>query len=132
MRFLPAVLAAALVAPAAATDATDTDTACVAQAQTWRSIELTCPLSTAARYRFAARFSGSHDDTTLALEPRLDGAPLACEAGSRTDSSGDEGEVVLECRFAVAAAGRALQVRLKWYHASYVGHGLAVVGRAAR
>lgn len=130
MRFLPAVLSAVLVAPAAATDATDT--ACVAQAQTWRSIELTCALPAAARYRFAARFSGSHDDTTLALEPTLDGAPLACEAGSRTDSSGEEGDVVLECRFAVAdAAGRALQVRLNWYHASYEGHGLAVVGRAA-
>lgn len=128
MRTLLALLVLALTVPAAA-GAPGAPTACVVQAQTWRSIELACPLNAVApqRYRFAARFSGSHDDTTLSLAPTLDGTPLRCDAGSKTDSSGEDGEVVLECRFAPAhaTAGHALQVRMKWYHATYEGHTFA-------
>lgn len=125
MRFLLAMALAALAVPAGGTSAGPP--ACVALAQTWQSIELACPLKEAApqHYRFAASFSGSHDDTTLSLAATLDGAPLACDAGSTTDSSGEDGDVVLECRFAGAHAGGVLRVRLKWYHATYGGHTFA-------
>lgn len=105
--------------------------ACVALARTWQSIELACPLEAVApqRYRFSAKFSGSHDDTALSLASTLDGAPIACDAGSKTESNGEDGDIVLECRFAMAqpTAGGALRVRMKWYHATYEGHAFAAV-----
>lgn len=129
MRSLFALVLAALAVPAAAAPAAPP--ACIALAKTWQSIELACPLEavTPQRYRFSARFSGSHDDTTLSLTPSLDGEPLACDVGSRTDSSGEDGDIVLECRFALTqtAAGNALRVRMKWYHATYEGHAFAAV-----
>lgn len=79
-------------------------------------------------FRFTADFGGSHDDTTLEMRATLDGAPLACAAGSKMSSSYEDGNVRLECRFTLAAAAgtrHALGVTLSWRHAQYVGFGLA-------
>lgn len=88
--------------------------------------EITCALtaSTASqRFRFKAHFSGSHDDTTAALKLTLDGAPLACDPGSKTYLEAEDGDVSLECRFSIAPNGagttRSLRALLSWHHAEY-------------
>jgi len=91
--------------------------------------DITCSLAATSgpqRLRFTADFSGSHDDTTLSLAATLDGAPLACAPGSKTDSSFEDGQVRLECRFSVSAGpGHTLVVALRWRHAQYMGFGVA-------
>jgi len=91
--------------------------------------DITCALPGSGvpqRFLFSADFSGSHDDTTLSLEATLDGAPLACAPGSKTDSSFEDGQVRLACRFTVSAGpGRTLAVALRWRHAQYMGFGVA-------
>ena len=60
----------------------------------------------------------------------LDGAPLACEQGSKTQLMGEDGDVSLECRFSLAdAAGtkRVLKVLLRWSHAQYTDFELVAV-----
>ncbi len=89
------------------------------------SHDIRCSLSTSGapqRFRFKANFSGSHDDTTASLTATLDGAPLACEKGSKTDLMGEDGEVSLDCRFSIAGAPgtkQVLGVRVHWRHAQY-------------
>lgn len=84
-----------------------------------------CPLvASGARqdFGFKANFTGSHDDTTASMTARLDGAPLACDKGSKTSLMGEDGEVSLDCRFSVTAnAGARLvfSVALTWRHAQY-------------
>lgn len=87
--------------------------------------EISCALKSATatqRFRFKAHFSGSHDDTTAALKLTLDGAPLACEPGSKTYLEAEDGDVALECRFSIApGAGstHSLRAQLSWHHAEY-------------
>lgn len=87
--------------------------------------EVSCPLVASAatqRFRFKAHFSGSHDDTTASIVSTLDGTPLVCAEGSKTDLMGEEGDVSLECRFSIPAkAGttHVLRVLLEWHHARY-------------
>lgn len=87
--------------------------------------EITCALKSATatqRLRFKAHFSGSHDDTTAALKLMLDGAPLACEPGSKTYLEGEDGDVALECRFSIApgaSATRSVRALISWHHAEY-------------
>jgi hypothetical protein len=74
------------------------------------------------RFRFKAHFSGSHDDTTAAMTLTLDGAPLACDPGSKTYLEGEDGDVALECRFSIApgaSATRSVRALLSWHHAEY-------------
>lgn len=91
---------------------------------------ISCPLnapSAARRFRFKVDFSGGHDDTMASMALTLDGAPLACEPGSKTQLMGEDGEVSLECSFAVAAAAgaaRTLTVQVKWSHAQYTDFAL--------
>ena len=98
---------------------------CESQALGGDQRDFKCPLSasgTARRFRFKADFSGSHDDTTASLAATLDGAPLACEEGSKTSLQGEDGEVSLECRFAIkdkAGTKHLLDVLLSWRHAQY-------------
>jgi hypothetical protein len=87
--------------------------------------EITCALKTPTstqRLRFKAHFSGSHDDTTAAMNLTLDGAPLACEPGSKTYLEAEDGDVALECRFSIApgsGAKRSVRALISWHHAEY-------------
>lgn len=89
------------------------------------SHDIRCSLNTTGatqRFRFKAYFSGGHDDTMASLTATLDGAPLACEKGSKTELMGEDGEVSLECRFSIAEKGgtkQVLGVTLSWRHAQY-------------
>ena len=91
-------------------------------------LALDCTLDAIAapqRVTFKVRFTGSHDDTTAALQVALDCAPVACEAGSKTSTEYEDGDVTLECRFgAPARSGHTVNVRAsaKWFHADDVGH----------
>jgi hypothetical protein len=88
---------------------------------------VTCPLSASGvlqTFRFTANFSGSHDDTMAALTATLDGAPLACAPGSKTDLMGEDGDVSLQCTFSLTGkvgAQHVLSVTLSWRHAQYTG-----------
>jgi hypothetical protein len=112
-------LAAAGAGPAAAQG----KPACDSQAPGYDSHDIKCTLDgsgTTRRYRFKASFGGSHDDTTASITPTLDGAPLACDKGSKTSTQGEDGEVSLECRFSLAEPGtKRLGVRVQWRHAQY-------------
>ena len=84
------------------------------------------PAATAPqRYVFTARFSGGHDDTMARLQPQIDGAPLACEAGSKTELVGEEGDVSLHCAF-TGVREAELRVTVRWSHAEYTDAALAV------
>jgi hypothetical protein len=121
MRSIAAMmLALAAVGPAAAQGKPP----CDSQAPGYDSHDIKCTLdasSTSRRYRFKASFSGSHDDTTASITSTLDGAPLACDKGSKTSTQGEDGEVGLECRFSVAGGPgmKRLEVRVQWRHAQY-------------
>ena len=119
-----AALAVALAAganPAAA----QTKPPCESPAPGYDSHEIRCPLAAtgaAQRFRFKADFSGSHDDTTASMTTTLDGAPLVCDKGSKTELMGEDGEVSLDCKFSIAGEGsatRLLSVTLSWRHAQY-------------
>lgn len=90
-----------------------------------------CPLKASAadqRFRFKANFSGGHDDTNARMTATLDGAPLACAKGSKTSLFGEDGDVSLECRFAIdgkAGAAHVFGVTLLWSHAQYTDFELA-------
>ncbi len=96
--------------------------------------DISCPLdvaSTPQRFRFKADFSGGHDDTMASMVLSIDGAPLACEQGSKTYLMGEDGDVSLECRFSLSDTSRrarpTLRVLLKWSHAQYTDFELAAV-----
>jgi hypothetical protein len=111
---------------------------CESQAGTGNKLELRCPLAASGapqRFRFEARFSGGHDDTVASMTATLDGAPLACEPGSKTSLMGEDGDVSLECRFSIAkeaGAERVLRVTLSWSHAQYAGFALDSAGGEPR
>jgi hypothetical protein len=90
-----------------------------------REVVCTLPPSERPRtVRFEARFGGSHDDTMASLSARLDGHPIACEAGSKTDTMGEDGDVSLHCAVTLPASARAPHVlvfALSWRHAQYTG-----------
>jgi hypothetical protein len=78
-------------------------------------------------YRFRADFSGSHDDTRVWITVMLDGAPARCEAGSKTLSEAEDGDVTLACRFKLDAKSDTkpvLNVRIAWRHAEPGDFGL--------
>jgi hypothetical protein len=135
MRWSAALIALALPSLALAegtstTTATQRPLPCESQTPRPERRDIRCALSTTAsttasaqRYRFKAHFSGSHDDTTASLTPTLDGKPLACDASSKTQTEGEEGDVSLECRFSITQSGSAAQafrVVLAWHHAQYM------------
>lgn len=100
--------------------------ACDTVAMTWKQRQISCPLPAEAspgRMRFVARFEGGHDDTEVSLAMTLDGQPLACGPGSQTELMGGDGDVVLECRFELAAsqgaAARKLGATVRFHHAVF-------------
>ena len=86
-----------------------------------------CPIEVSGQelhFRFKVNFSGGHDDTMASMETSLDGAPLACENGSKTSLMGEDGDVSLECRLSSTdrTGGEHLfQATVSWSHAQYVG-----------
>ena len=94
-------------------------------------LDYSCPLTVARPGQhlvFRAVFDGGHDDTMASLTARLDGVPIDCDAGSKTELMGEFGTVKLECR--VTPAGTAgsvhvLDVSLAWSHAQYARYELA-------
>jgi hypothetical protein len=98
---------------------------CESQAPGGDTRDITCPLKAsgaAQRFRFKANFSGGHDDTMASMTATLDGAPLACEQGSKTSLMGEDGDVSLECRFSIGErppGERFLRVTVSWRHAQY-------------
>jgi hypothetical protein len=86
-----------------------------------------CALDEAAaaqRVHIKVHLTGSHDDTTASMEVAIGDVPVACDAGSRVSTEGEDGDVTLDCRF--TASGRqggatVLRASAKWFHAQYVG-----------
>ena len=107
------------------------NTACESQSPGGDFVQFTCqlPARTGEQYwRFKADFAGGHDDTSASMMLTLDGAPLDCEAGSKTRLFGEDGDVSLVCRFRVRGAAGVpllLGVSLLWSHAQYVRTELA-------
>ena len=107
--------------------------ACTSQSPGGDFRTISCPLnappSSARRFRFKVDFSGGHDDTMASMALELDGSPLGCEPGSKTQLMGEDGDVSLECRFAARGAASApgvLTVRVKWSHAQYTDFALTL------
>ncbi len=86
-----------------------------------------CALDNAAALQsvhIQVHFTGSHDDTTASLEVAIDDAPVACDAGSKTSTEFEDGDVTLDCRFTASVkpgAATVLRASAKWFHAQYVG-----------
>lgn len=81
----------------------------------------TLPATTATRAaRFKAHFLGSHDDSVVSLKSvQLDGTPVACASGSKTESRFEDGQVTLDCGFLAAtdsSSNRRLKVRVALHH----------------
>lgn len=79
------------------------------------------------RVQFIAKFSGGHDDTMASMSLSFDGAPLTCDPGSKTDLMGEDGDVILECKFFIApnsGKARVLRAEVKWSHTEYSGFDL--------
>jgi hypothetical protein len=92
---------------------------CTSRALRGDAREAECELGP-GRHAFAAVFGGSHDDTTISMSLSIGGRPLTCDAGAKTYSEHEEGEVTLACRFTLADPGATrLTVRLEWHHAIY-------------
>ena len=103
---------------------------CESRASAYDTTDVECSLSATGkprRFRFKANFSGSHDDTMASIVTTLDGAPLACESGSKTSLQGEDGDVSLECRFSItdeAGTKHLLGVTVSWRHAQYTSFAL--------
>ncbi|MBL8535040.1 MAG: hypothetical protein JNL33_14400 [Betaproteobacteria bacterium] len=83
---------------------------CAIGTLTHRAAQATCEIGQAGearRLRVEILVSGVHDDSQAVLSVALDGTPIRCAAGDRTLISGpdgDEGDLVLVCRFTAQAA----------------------------
>lgn len=74
--------------------------------------------------RLVMLFSGSHDDTMASLKLQADGRDIACGAGSKTETMGEDGRVSLLCHLpvdAVSPGRHTFTVFLRWTHAEYEG-----------
>ena len=103
---------------------------CGVASRTFDSMEVLCLVAPEAQPRhlaFIARFAGGHDDTRVSIQTSLAGQPLACDDGSKLESFAEDGDLSLQCRFAVTggAAGDArLQVVIRWSHAQFTDYEL--------
>jgi hypothetical protein len=123
-------LAIAANLPSLSAHAATPATACRVVGQTYDSKEVQCLLpraEPAGRHEFVARFSGGHDDTQASIVTSLDQQPLACEAGSKKELLGEDGNVTLFCRFSVGAgvgADGVFKATIRWSHAEYTDYQL--------
>lgn len=89
-------------------------------------LSVVCALDAATpqRFRIKVHLTGSHDDTTASMEVAAGGALVACDAGSKTSTEGEDGDVTLECRFTAPGgpgASTVVRASARWFHAQYVG-----------
>jgi hypothetical protein len=70
------------------------------------------------KFKFEVRFTGGHDDTMASLSATLNGKPLACDEGSKTELMGEFGEISIHCQFSSEDA-QQLKVSVQWHHAQY-------------
>jgi hypothetical protein len=114
---------AATAVPAYAEDAL----ACETQSVNLKKREYRCPLTANGleqQMRFKVNFSGSHDDTQLSMTLAMDGLPVSCSKGSKTWLNGEDGDVILECKFVldgVKGTKKMLRATVNIYHAEFVG-----------
>lgn len=69
--------------------------------------------------RFKANLLGSHDDSIASLSMIfLNGTPIKCREGSKTESRFEDGEVTLDCGFSTPAPliGGHLKVKISLHH----------------
>lgn len=110
---------------ATASHAAAPELSCSVGNETYESREMLCAIPPAARpqrLQFIARFSGGHDDTRASIVTELDDQPLACDTGSKKELFGEDGEVSLNCGFAVPAGAKGdarFKVTIRWSHAQY-------------
>jgi hypothetical protein len=129
---LPALLAASLAACVTQQPVTFSQTeACTETATAYETREVQCrvPAQFAGKLRFKANFSGGHDDTVARLESFWNDAPLACNEGSKTWLSAEEGDVSLWCDFPSAGQARdggVFNIAFRWSHAEYVNYQVEV------
>jgi hypothetical protein len=74
--------------------------------------------------RVRVHLTGSHDDTTASMEVAIGDVPATCDAGSKTITEGEDGDVTLACGFTtsgVSGAATTLRATARWFHAHYVG-----------
>ncbi len=96
-------------------------------------LTVVCALDAGAapqRFHIKIHLTGSHDDTTASIEVALDDAPVVCDAGSKSSTEGEDGDVTLDCRITAPGgpgAATVLRASAKWFHAQYVS--LEVDGR---
>ncbi len=101
--------------------------ACSDHLKNWKLEVIDCLIAAATEsrdYVLRVSFSGSHDDTFLALvNPTLDGRELPCASGSKTKADFEDGDVVLSCRLTLPAVAQAmtLTTRVNFEHAQYEG-----------
>ena len=104
--------------------------ACDVITLTHRGAEVICSAPAngkAGAARIDVRFGGFHDDSRVSITLAAAGQPLRCHPEDRTALSGedgDEGEVVLSCRFDRAfVAGEAdhVTVNVELHHAELAG-----------
>ena len=113
-RLLPLMLClAATAADASSCDSTALNT---------QEVQATCTVAATPApqaLRFKAHFLGSHDDSVVSLKPPLlNNIPMRCGAGSKTESTYEDGEVTLDCRLVAPASSEAgrLTVPLALHH----------------
>jgi hypothetical protein len=123
---LLSVMLAAL-APASATEGPAAAQRCEPPTLGRDKLSVVCALDDAAapqRIHIQVHLTGSHDDTTASMEVAIGDAPIDCDAGSKTSTEGEDGDVTLDCRFTPSVrpgAAAVLRASAKWYHAQYVG-----------
>jgi hypothetical protein len=138
-RFLPRAAFAAFLASlvpivwcptASAAPAAAPAAACESRTSGGDHREIRCPLAggkAVRTYHFRANFSGGHDDTSARMSGTLDDRPLPCAAGSKMSLFGEDGDVGLECRFAVPVGepdAHLLVMTILWSHAQWVDFAL--------
>ena len=125
-RWLPLPLLLLLLAQlspmAGATPAVSAASVCQSAAPNDEEATAVCalPVSLAGKnVRFKARFLGSHDDSKVSIRSvTLNGMPVTCRTGSKTESSFEDGVVTLDCGFGVPAApaGDPIKVQMSLHH----------------
>jgi hypothetical protein len=107
--------------------------ACETQSVNVKKREYRCPLTANGlkqQISFKANFSGSHDDTQLSINLNLDGLPVSCSKSSKTWLNGEDGDVSLECIFALdgeKGTKKMLRATVNIYHAEFIGIKLSVL-----